>query len=267
MARSDDGRYLYVGLDGEGAVRRFTIASQTPGLLVSLGSDATFGQMVAGDIEVLPGAPDSFAVARHYANVSPSAAGVVIYDNATKRVGEAPRFAETGIEINNIEFSAISSRLYGGYGADFARMSVTAQGITATDVTESFVTGPNFEFDAGAIYALYGLVFDPETLRNLGTFPLSGYAAYSVLPNSATGHVYFLTDRSDPYLSGTIIEVFDAQRFTPIGSIGLPGIVGSSGCGDLVRWGKDGLAFRCSRRFPTDYTQDYVVLIRSDLVP
>src|SRR5438477_6676539 len=40
MALSDDGQFLYVGLDGEGAIRRTNIASQSPELRFPLSNSA-----------------------------------------------------------------------------------------------------------------------------------------------------------------------------------------------------------------------------------
>src|SRR5207253_3104057 len=62
LALSDDGKYLYVGLDGAAAVRRFEIATRTPGLQFALGSDSFFGPYQVDDLAVLPGQPGSVAV-------------------------------------------------------------------------------------------------------------------------------------------------------------------------------------------------------------
>src|SRR5215207_3205964 len=43
LALSDDGRYLYVALDGAGAVRRVDLGAQTAGLQFSLGNNESIG--------------------------------------------------------------------------------------------------------------------------------------------------------------------------------------------------------------------------------
>jgi DNA-binding beta-propeller fold protein YncE len=43
LAGSDNGQFLYIGLDGEAAVQRVTLATQTAGLKLSLCSELSFG--------------------------------------------------------------------------------------------------------------------------------------------------------------------------------------------------------------------------------
>ncbi|HEX8431680.1 MAG TPA: hypothetical protein VF625_10340, partial [Longimicrobium sp.] len=104
IARSDDGQFLYVGLNGASAVRRVTLATLTPGLQWSL--DA--GQ-VAGDIEVMPGQARTVAVSRQRPGYSPPLDGVTIYDDGVARPQSSP--GHTG--GNRIEFLESASTLYG----------------------------------------------------------------------------------------------------------------------------------------------------------
>ena len=81
LALSNNGQFLYVGLDGEAAVQRVDLTTQTTGAKFSLGSDSFFGPYNVEDIEVLPGSPGSVAVSRKYKGTTPKHAGVAIYDN------------------------------------------------------------------------------------------------------------------------------------------------------------------------------------------
>jgi hypothetical protein len=76
LALSDNGQYLYVSLDGAGAVRRVDLASATPGLQFSLGTDPSNGPYYVIDMDVLPGNPGAVAVSRRIANATPDFAGV-----------------------------------------------------------------------------------------------------------------------------------------------------------------------------------------------
>jgi hypothetical protein len=110
LAISDNKQFIYAGLDGEGAVRRFDIASQTAQLRFSLGNSGDNGPMLVEDIEVLPGAPQSVAISRRFPRLSPAHAGVVIYDN------EVPRPTTTNVHVGMsqfIEFSSTASTIYG----------------------------------------------------------------------------------------------------------------------------------------------------------
>lgn len=267
LARSDDGQFLYVGLDGAGAVRRFEIGTQTPGLQFSLGVHSFFGPMNAGNIAVLPGSPGSVAVARLYRGVSPGAAGVVIYDNDIKRPNEAPEFSGTGNAIGVIAFSASSSRLYGfdnqTSAYSLSRMTVTSQGINLDDVTRDLFVGPEVEVANSLVYGAGGNIFDPEQRALVGRFPLSTtYAANSLKTELARNRVYFLENA----YSGWAIEAFNSQTLTPVGKYLVAGVVSPVNCDSLLRWGTNGVAFRCASVFSGDSSQDHVVLIRTHLV-
>jgi hypothetical protein len=109
LAISDNRQFLYVGFDGEASVQRVDLATQTAGLKFSLGSDPSVGPFFVEDMEVLPGSPQSIAISRKYNSASPRHAGVAVYDNGVQRPTTTP--GHTGSNV--IEFSALSSRLYG----------------------------------------------------------------------------------------------------------------------------------------------------------
>ena len=83
LARSDDGQFLYVGLDGTNDVQRVNLSTQSVNLTFSLGN-AALGPIFAEDIEVLPGAPQSVAISRRYKGFSPRHTGVAIYDDGVR---------------------------------------------------------------------------------------------------------------------------------------------------------------------------------------
>ncbi|HKE03001.1 MAG TPA: hypothetical protein VKE91_03025, partial [Blastocatellia bacterium] len=64
LAVSDDGKYLYVGLDGAAAVRRFNIQTLSPEIQFTLGNDSFGGPLLAAGIAVMPGCPETVLVAR-----------------------------------------------------------------------------------------------------------------------------------------------------------------------------------------------------------
>ncbi len=235
LAISDDGSYLYVGLDGAGSVRRVDLASFTAGLEFPLGSDPFFGPYYAEDIEVQPGNPDVVAVSRRFNGVSPRHGGVGIYDNGVVRTNATAR--HTGSNV--IEFSDTAATLY-GYNNEttefgFRRMAVDASGVTIIDVTRNLISGfgVDIEHEDGAVFATSGAVVDPVGLALLGTYPgVVGSAA--VVAAADLNRTYFL--------SGDTIETFLLSSFTFLQSETFAGVSGSGQ--DLVRWGTDGLAFR-----------------------
>jgi DNA-binding beta-propeller fold protein YncE len=64
LATSDDGRYLYVGLQGTPEVRRFLLPDMTHDLTLPLGADGWSGPRFAGQMEVRPGHSTDIAVTR-----------------------------------------------------------------------------------------------------------------------------------------------------------------------------------------------------------
>jgi subtilisin-like proprotein convertase family protein len=236
LAMSDDGQFLYVGLDGAGAVRRLLLPTLPPGLQIPLGNESFFGRRFAEDIAVLPGSPQSYAMSRRFSGFSARHAGVAIYDGATRRSVETPR-----TEISNaIEFGSLPARLY-GYNQEttefgFRRMSVDSSGVTIQDATPNLIQqfSADIKFAGGLIYSTPGRVIDPEPRVLVGTFAV-GSSARSVAPDVELGRVFFLRDQD--------IQVFDRLTFQFLGAIP---ITGGSGLGSLTRWGADGLAFRTS---------------------
>jgi hypothetical protein len=106
LALSGDRHFLYVGLDGEAAVRRFDTTTQTAGLRVPLGSGEFGSPVYAEDIEVMPGVPGTIAVARRVPGIGGSHEGVVVYGDfevsgnllyhSSGRVVNTDTFAEVG---------------------------------------------------------------------------------------------------------------------------------------------------------------------------
>ena len=82
MALSDDGQFLYVGLDGEGAIRRINIASQSAELRFRLDQ---YAFLLANSISVMPGQPRTIAVSRREIACCPTPQSVAIYDDGIAR--------------------------------------------------------------------------------------------------------------------------------------------------------------------------------------
>ena len=245
LARSTDGQFIYVGLDGAAAVRRVNVATQQADLQFSLG----FGQFSTGplfveDMEAVPGEPNAVAISRRNSGFSPRHEGVAIYDNGVKR----PTTTANHTGSNVIEFSANANRLYGmntettEFG--FRKMAVDSLGVTVTQVISNVFSGfnTNFEVDNGRAYSTAGRVIDPETATPLGLFANISFGNL-VLPDSSVGRTFFIsgTDASDSTVNSTIvIRAFDQDTFVPVGSLNLAGVNGR--VRSAVRWGTNGLA-------------------------
>ena len=248
LARSDNGQYLYVGLDGSSAVRRVNLATQTADLQFSLGTGIiSSGQPnLVADIEVAPGNAQEVAVSMRNTCCSPSHEGVAIFDDGIKRGPVFP--LET--QSNVIEFSASAATLY-GLDTDtsgqtiFHTMNVTPTGVVATQTSHLSLPGFRMEFDAGRMYFNSGLVLNPEVPNPIGIFPGVNPSFRLVLPDSTVGRTFFVDgapDAGDSTVPGTVhIQAFDQNTFLPVGTITVAGVIG--GVRGFVRWGVNGLAF------------------------
>jgi hypothetical protein len=239
LARSDNGQYLYVALDGQNDVQRIDLATQTVDLTFSIGSDVSFGLRFAEDIAVLPGAPQSVAVSKKHKGFSPRHAGVAIYDNGVQRPTTTP--GHTGSNV--IEFSASAGLLY-GYNQEtsdfgFRRMTVNSSGVSVQDVTRNLVQwyGVDILFHAGLIYTNVGPVINPDTAALAGSFPVSLSNTNLVAADATIGRVFYLTgDRT--------LRAFDLTTRQQLGAVVMTSLEGTAG--SLIRWGPKGLAFRTS---------------------
>jgi hypothetical protein len=249
LALADDGQTLYVVLDGPRAVRRFDTATETPGLQFSVGTHENGQPLVPFDIEVMPGSPQTIAVAKllQFTNV------VAIYDDGVQR----PDTAGNGPFI---EFGASPSRLYVGnsFGGSIVRHRAGPTGLTPEGPI--WTRGDNFIFAGGLIYTSRGTVVEPETATLRGTFPVGGLMTV----DPALGRAYSIVFTVGPSETTALLRVFDINTFLPIGQATIRGIgftpsepPETSRGSTLVRWGENGLAVR---------TPSHVVFLRSALI-
>ena len=233
LAISDNGQYVYAGLDGSATVRRFDTLTQTAGLQFDLGNDSLSGPMSVDDIAVMPGSPTSIAVSEQCADFSPRHQGVAIFDDAVMRPVKTP--THTGPNV--IEFSTTSATLYGynnettAYG--LYKMAVDGSGVSVVSTAQSVITGfgRDIRYDNGLLYTTAGRAVDPETATLVGSF--SG-ASGPVVPDSAAGRVYYVT--------GSTLRAYDTSTFRLTGTLAIPNLTGTPA--SLIRWGANGLAFR-----------------------
>lgn len=257
LAISDNGQYLYVGLNGENAIRRVTLETFTTDQWFSLSVGNETG-LYAADMEVLPGHPESVAVVRKQlpGPVTPSSYSTAIFDRGRIR-GKTTPDSQGGTVIT---FGGSAAVLY-GYDNDssdhgFYRMSVDENGITTRDVWGEYsnlIKAPDAYYEyvdlqtaGGLLYASSGRVIDPERLTLLGSFA-GRYGTHNLVrPDPATDRVFFLN-----LLMGRTVEdrsyqlrEYDLSTRVPLGSIDLPGVLSTPT--SFIRWGPDGLAFRTS---------------------
>ncbi len=239
LAVSADGSFLYVGLDGGGAVQRVNLATLTP----------DFSFPVPNSRRVLDMA------------VSPTNAELVALYRETDGLISVhehgvPRPGELGGYVGLLAFSDTTADLYtcNGYysGIPLYRVNVGANGVTILDSQPAKQSQVNeMKFGGGLLYFDAGMVVEPITRRVQAMIP----TAYGSLvePDAGSGRVFIFSASG---ASGAL-RAIDNQQWLDVGMETISGLSGSPA--RLLRWGANGLAFRTSG--------NQLFLVRSALVP
>lgn len=181
LAISDDGQYIYTGLQGSPTVNQFIVGTQQVGIQFNLGSDNFSGPYFAYDIAVMPGNPEAVAVSR---NVQGSSGfyGTAIFDSGIERtINTSSVFPYNDSYV--IEF--YNDSVMFGYnnhstGYDLNTLKVDSVGVYEVSNIGNLVQG-----------------FNINNMEVVGDRIFFGYGA-----------VVNITDVNNPLLQGTFFEVY-----------------------------------------------------------
>ena len=137
IAISDDGQYVFVGIDAKGVVRRYHLPSHTPDFDIPLGPAGLAGSpIVPMAIMVLPGKPQSIVVGRRY---NYTEADFVVYDGATPRTQTAESPGLGGMSPTMSVYARGSdTAIYGYDGQRIFWLAVSASGLSVTRSAYAF---------------------------------------------------------------------------------------------------------------------------------
>jgi len=228
---SDDGKMLYVGLNGDHTILPFNLRTQTAGSKISLPTDPQRGTLNAIDIQVQPGHPENAVITLGLFGYGASGQDGLVFLTGGKLTSTFLNTPPNNVAVQGTAFTD-SSNLYGWqnyYSGGMLHFVVSgdqlleAPGFPATYSLGAFATdGINF-FDVN------GEVLDPKTgnvLTDLGIGTSSG-----VLRDPSSGRVFFVGNGQ--------LFVVDPTTFARVATGG-----GPSGSTDrIVKWGLDGLAY------------------------
>ena len=254
LAVTADGKYLWVGLDGAGAVRKVDLTAGTAGLQFSLGGNGGIYETppTAVALAALPGATDSVIVS---SSNNPSPLAITIFDSGVAR-------ASTGTSsyyINEpyaLQVDGTKNEIYAG-GAGYTTYTYSANGVTAKATSTTSATYASYSSDemqlAGTqLFTDYGGVYDPESGSLLGTLYSTGTTAASgpTVADTTLGKAFVLDDSiAYSYGSYNQIQIFNISNYTTTATT-IPISVSTgitSGATRLTRWGANGLAFRTAQ--------------------
>jgi len=229
-AISDDGQFLYTGVSG--SVQRFLLPALTPDISYGLGADFLGHPHVAIDVQVAPGAPHTTAVTIGSTSFGPSVDGpVTVFDDATPRPITPPAFnlydsVQWGADATTLLSSNTEST-----GDDLFLLSVGTNGVTLKQDIQG-AGGSNIHYDRGT-NLFYG---ENGNTVNASGLPVGNFNTFgTMVPDSSLNKAFFM-----PFGQAEITS-YNLQHFTSIATIGIAGV--NSFARNLIRWGRDGLAF------------------------
>jgi len=250
MALSDDGKHIYVALDGAAAVRRYEIATQTAGPQFSPGKHPSDGPLYADNLAAAPGQPEAVVVSRSAPGASSTLA---VFDNGAARTNTVSS-SNGGFLLEFANANTLFAYENGIFsGPRLFRVSLDSAGLSvAQSVNNLPPLGTEIKFSGGLLYTSSGKVINPDTLAVAGDLGNQGTNAL-VATDANAGRVFYLTG------TGAVrtLRAFSLTTLDSLGALDIPGVVGTAG--SLIRWGANGFAFR------TNFGQ--VFLVQTLLVP
>jgi hypothetical protein len=244
LGLSNDGQFLYAGINGAGKAQRYALPSFNPDISYSLGTPNQFGPAAALDLQVAPGAAHTAAFATGSATTSFVQDGVVVFDDATQRTNRA------FTQASSIQWGAGNTTLLGAdsFGSDLLVMAVDANGVTGLHDFFSFTQSTRVHFNAatGFAYGNDGHVADPATGTVVGSYAVGSPSATNLMiPDSSVGKAFFLSQTQNAGQTTVTLQSFNLTSFALLNSITIPNLNGT--VQTFVRWGSNGLAFSTSK--------------------
>ncbi len=275
LAPSSDGAYLYVANDGAQTVQRINLTTNavertfnyTPNIYCS-----TCSNLSATDLVSVPGSPKEVVLSQ--------GSWLTLY-NDSGRVNYVPNdgvCCEADPDFGSIALAGKPLTVYGlpfSFGGGYFQIAgLTSSGLTYQRPTGSN-TGPNNSTGAQVIsdgtllYTSAGEIWDPASQQQIGSFPIQSYnvTSYpnqrSIALDSSLGEFYSIGDQNyGDNSSALVISAYSLKSYALTVSLAFPQLMNPF-AGDIVRWGKDGLAFISSDPASNDET---LYLLRSSVV-
>jgi len=268
LAVSTDNTYLYVGLNSDGSVRRYSLPGLQPDIDIPLGSGSS-GPYYAIDVVAEPGNSHSMAVSRGVKGASPiEVGGIAIYDDTVARPQSVPGAGSGQAPIDSLVWNPNGQSLYGidtETASGLYLMSVSSTGVQlqthASSVGQHPGLHPHFDATTGYLYLDSGEVIDPSTGGLIGSFPLTDlnlmalnglntppvFPVYNpvMVPDGKLNIAYFVVQAFTKTGYAYIIQAFDLTHFTFLGAINVGPVMTDTAETPLrvIRWGNNGLAF------------------------
>jgi hypothetical protein len=249
LAITDDGKFLWVALDGAAAVRKVDLTTGTAGLQFGYGGNGGIYQAPGAvtALLALPGSDNSVVVSTN-GNYTTA---IGIYDNGLFRGTPSTTYNYSSYQA--LQADGSRSEIYAASGSTYMVYTYSAGGLTqkttASNGTYTNYSPADLQITGSRAYTDVGKVYDSESGALLGTFYQSGtiVAGGPTTADTTLGKAFVL-DSATQYGSINQIQIFNLSDFNPTSSSVIPITVAqtSSSLSTMVRWGTNGLAFRSS---------------------
>jgi hypothetical protein len=249
LAVSDNGQFLYVGLDVDKKVAQVALPAGTVKFAVGLGLDPSFqNPMVADAIRVLPGHPHSWAVTLCGVSFTPCGEGVAVFDDSVERSAAAlqNQLQSDALLFIGQDATTLYGTTFNQIPSTFYKFAISSSGISLSQSVTNF-SGPSpgggpLDSDGASIYVSNGQILDPTTLAiKSASFPVSFFLP-ALKVDVPASRVYFAGSPGyfpSGFPPGTEIAAFDLASQQPSGSIPMNEYLLSP---EMFRWGTNGLA-------------------------
>jgi hypothetical protein len=261
LALSADASRLWVGTDGDNAIRKIVLGSGAPvmGPQYQLPPGANYPHpTLAGAMKVLPASADSVIVS--LANVTTNM-GVVIMDDGVARapaVNATPSCLVVGRDSHVFGTAPLMP-------SDFYDLQTSPQGVASVRFDRLLMGLPrDLVFDRDRVYADTGEVVDvsaPTAPVRLGMLPAWG--APRPLPGDATR---LLLISGGPRDGDTVLRTFDTTTFAMKAMVSIAGVTGYF-MRDLDLLGTDSIAFIAAGDDPAIEGPTRLVVATTSLLP
>jgi hypothetical protein len=260
LAVSQDGSWLYAGIDANGAVQRFALPGLANDITISLGTGPAGETYYALALATAPGSPNTVAVAR--AVTLNQAGSVVVYDGSSARAATVSNFGGYSEPIGSLTWNAAGSELYAAFNQVYAN-SVYVLGVDVSGVqlwqSDQLSTGSEavtlggIHYSAlnGLLYGDDGAVIDPASGKVVNNFAMnatsegiSGSFTPLLTLDDSLGMAWALAQPVGGQSGQYVIEAFDLKTNALLGSIVISNVTDTPV--KLIRWGSNGLAFLTS---------------------
>ena len=266
LAETDDGNYMWIGVDGAASLAKFNLVTQTTEATVPINITqyGSTGSTTAQALAAQPGSDTTVAI--ETSNIG----NIGIFD-VTGNTGSF-RTNLSGIYDGNIPVFGDATHLYAHddytSGNEFYAYSVDANGLTNIygytffGFSEYYDSGFAIGAD-GLAYAPGGAIVNPANPpQQVALLPVtSSFGGEAVVPDTAQGFVFDVGGGNSPYGSNGISR-FQLGTYVADASLPLPAPAdGQSVSYTAVHFGQDGLALNVIPSYGDTSTVDSQILL------